>query len=134
MTGPTVSWWRLWQGGWACQSVALASVPGIGVGTRWSLSRGSTKLVCECCSGGWSTRHLPDRSVATMDSRHVRRRLLEEQERLLREIDSLEEDLSEPPAEASEENHHRSHMAEAAAFTLDRQMELTLEENARHAL
>jgi len=69
-----------------------------------------------------------------MDSRHVRRRLLEEQERLLREIDSLEEDLSEPPAEASEENHHRSHMAEAAAFTLDRQMELTLEENARHAL
>lgn len=69
-----------------------------------------------------------------MDSDLVRRRLLEERERLLREIDSLEEDLSDPASEASDENHHRSHMAESAAFTLDRQMELTLEENARHVL
>ncbi|MHB9148609.1 MAG: TraR/DksA family transcriptional regulator [Thermoleophilia bacterium] len=69
-----------------------------------------------------------------MDSALVRRKLLEERERVLREIDSLEENLSDPSSEASEENHHRSHMAESAAFTLDRQMELTLDENARHVL
>ncbi len=69
-----------------------------------------------------------------MDRDVLRDRLLDERERLVREIDSLEGDLADPAAEISEENRHRLHMAETAAFTLDRQMELTLEENARHVL
>ncbi|HZK48711.1 MAG TPA: TraR/DksA family transcriptional regulator [Thermoleophilia bacterium] len=69
-----------------------------------------------------------------MDREQVREVLTEERERLVREIESLEGDPMESPTEVPEEIHPRLHMAENAAYTLDRQMELTLGENARHVL
>ncbi|MBU2603533.1 MAG: TraR/DksA family transcriptional regulator [Actinobacteria bacterium] len=69
-----------------------------------------------------------------MDDDKTRTKLLQERDRLLREIDELEDGLAVSLADTSEESPYDQHMAEAAAFTQERQMDLTLEENARHGL
>lgn len=69
-----------------------------------------------------------------MDHEEVRAQLLRHRERLQREIQGFEEELGEWLAEASDESAYDQHMAETAAVTLDREIELTLEENARGTL
>lgn len=69
-----------------------------------------------------------------MDREALRERLLEERERLEREINELDADLSESLEEASEESPYDQHMAETAAVTLDREIDLSLEENTRASI
>ncbi len=71
-----------------------------------------------------------------MDQDHevLREQLLEERIRLAREIAEFDADLSESLEESSEESPYDQHMAETAAVTLDREIDLTLQENARAAL
>lgn len=69
-----------------------------------------------------------------MDRDALRRRLLEERERLEREIADLDADLSESLEDSSEESPYDQHMAETAGVTLDREIDLTLEENARASI
>jgi len=69
-----------------------------------------------------------------MDSETLKQRLLEERERLQREITELDADLSESLEDSSEESPYDQHMAETAAVTLDREIDLTLEENARSTI
>jgi DnaK suppressor protein len=69
-----------------------------------------------------------------VDREALKRRLLEERKRLTREIDELDADLSESLEDSSEESPYDQHMAETAAVTLDREIDLTLQENVRAAL
>ena len=69
-----------------------------------------------------------------MDRDVLRKELLEERERLQREIAELDADLSESLEDSSEESPYDQHMAETAAVTLDREIDLTLEENARASI
>jgi DnaK suppressor protein len=69
-----------------------------------------------------------------VDLEALKQRLLEEQDRLKREVDELDADLSESLEDSSEESPYDQHMAETAAVTLDREIDLTLQENARAAL
>lgn len=69
-----------------------------------------------------------------MDKEALRERLLVERERLEREIAELDADLSESLEDSSEESPYDQHMAETAAVTLDREIDLTLQENARASL
>jgi len=69
-----------------------------------------------------------------MDPSALRRQLLGERERLEREVAELEADLSESLEDSSEESPYDQHMAETAAITLDREIDLTLEENARASI
>jgi DnaK suppressor protein len=64
----------------------------------------------------------------------LRKRLFDERDRLNREIAELDADLSESLEDSSEESPYDQHMAETAAATLDREIDLTLQENARAAL
>jgi RNA polymerase-binding protein DksA len=64
----------------------------------------------------------------------LKQQLLQERERLITEIDELDADLSESLEDSSEESPYDQHMAETAAVTLDREIDLTLEDNARSAL
>ncbi len=65
------------------------------------------------------------------DDKVLKERLLAERERVLNEISELDSDLSKSLRETSGESPYDQHMAEAAAATLDREIDLTLEENAR---
>lgn len=69
-----------------------------------------------------------------VDRRALKRRLLEDRERLSQEIAELDADLSESLEDSSEESPYDQHMAETATVTLDREIDLTLQENARAAL
>ena len=69
-----------------------------------------------------------------MDHEEARRRLMEERLRLEKEVEVFEDELGESLEDASEESIYDQHMAETAAVTLDREIDLTLEENARAAL
>ena len=69
-----------------------------------------------------------------MDRKALTKHLVEERERLAREIAELDADLSESLEESSEESPYDQHMAETAGVTLDREIDLTLQENARAAL
>lgn len=69
-----------------------------------------------------------------MDREALKRALIAERERLGREIADLDADLSESLEDSSEESPYDQHMAETAAVTLDREIDLTLEENARAAI
>jgi RNA polymerase-binding protein DksA len=69
-----------------------------------------------------------------MDHDALKTALLAERERLSREIDDLDADLSESLEDSSEESPYDQHMAETAGVTLDREIDLTLEENARAAI
>ena len=69
-----------------------------------------------------------------MEREALRQQLLEEQQRLVRELAGLDADLSESLEESSQESPYDQHMAETAAATLDREIDLTLQDNARSAL
>jgi DnaK suppressor protein len=71
-----------------------------------------------------------ERAEASMDRETLRQRLLLERERLEHEIAELDADLSESLEDSSEESPYDQHMAETAAVTLDREIDLTLQENA----
>jgi len=77
---------------------------------------------------------LPPRGREMDDRKALRERLLEERERLNREIADLDADLSKSLEDSSEESPYDQHMAETAGVTLDREVDLTLEENARAAM
>jgi len=77
---------------------------------------------------------LPAKGSRQLDRRALRRQLLQERERLTREIAELDADLSESLEDSSEESPYDQHMAETAAVTLDREIDLTLQNNARAAL
>jgi DnaK suppressor protein len=66
-----------------------------------------------------------------MDFKALKDALVAERERLSREIDDLDADLSKSLEDSSEESPYDQHMAETAGVTLDREIDLTLEENAR---
>jgi len=66
-----------------------------------------------------------------MDKEALREQLLVERERLEHEIAELDADLSESLEDSSEESPYDQHMAETAGVTLDREIDLTLQENAR---
>ena len=68
------------------------------------------------------------------DNKALRERLLAERERVQNEISELDADLSKSLEETSGESPYDQHMAETAAATLDREIDLTLQENARGAL
>ncbi len=70
----------------------------------------------------------------TMDREDARLRLMEERVRLEKEVEVFEDELGVSLEDASEESIYDQHMAETAAVTLDREIDLTLEENARAAL
>jgi DnaK suppressor protein len=69
-----------------------------------------------------------------MDREDLKKTLETERDRLVREIAELDADLSESLEDSSEESPYDQHMAETAAVTLDREIDLTLEENARAAI
>lgn len=69
-----------------------------------------------------------------MDREALRKRLLAEEEHLLQEIADLDAGLSESLEDSSEESPYDQHLAETAAVTLDREIDLTLQENARNTL
>lgn len=69
-----------------------------------------------------------------MDDEALKKALMAERERLTREVAELDADLSESLEDSSEESPYDQHMAETAAVTLDREIDLTLEENARAAI
>jgi DnaK suppressor protein len=69
-----------------------------------------------------------------VDRKALRKQLLEERERVCREISELDADLSESLEDSSGESPYDQHMAETAAVTLDREIDLTLKDNAQAAL
>jgi len=69
-----------------------------------------------------------------VDREALKQRLLQERERLAEEIAELDADLSESLEDSSEESPYDQHMAETAAVTLDREIDLTLQDNARATL
>lgn len=69
-----------------------------------------------------------------IDHEEARRRLMEERLRLEKEVEVFEDELGESLEEASEESIYDQHMAETAAVTLDREIDLTLKEIAGVAL
>jgi RNA polymerase-binding protein DksA len=69
-----------------------------------------------------------------LDRKALKQRLVTERERVLQEISELEAGLSKSLKDTSGESPYDQHMAETAATTLDREIDLTLEENARATL
>ncbi len=69
-----------------------------------------------------------------MDRDGLRERLLAERARLVSEVADLDADLSESLEESSEESPYDQHMAETAAVTLDREIDLSLEENLQASI
>lgn len=69
--------------------------------------------------------------MSSMDLEARKEALIAERERLFREIADLDADLSESLEDSSEESPYDQHMAETAGVTLDREIDLTLQENAR---
>ncbi len=85
---------------------------------------------------GWIDRSVEQtaREEPSMDLEALKLALTAERERLGREIAELDADLSESLEDSSEESPYDQHLAETAAVTLDREIDLTLEENARAAI
>jgi DnaK suppressor protein len=69
-----------------------------------------------------------------VDSKGLKKRLLSERERALQEIAELDADLSKSLEDSSGGSPYDQHMAETAAATLNREIDLTLQDNARAAL
>lgn len=69
-----------------------------------------------------------------MDPDSVREILLAERMRLEREIRELESDLAVSPDESSGESLYDQHMAEMASVTLEREIDLALEDTVRLAM
>jgi RNA polymerase-binding protein DksA len=72
--------------------------------------------------------------AVTVDIEAVKRRLIEEREGIVEERRRLAEDTSRSMEEAVDEDGNDSHMADSASETLDRGIELSLEDNADHLL
>ncbi len=64
----------------------------------------------------------------------IKQRLLDERERVFKEISELDADLSKSLEDTSGESPYDQHMAETATATLDREIDLTLQENAKATL
>ncbi|NLE73194.1 MAG: TraR/DksA family transcriptional regulator [Actinobacteria bacterium] len=69
-----------------------------------------------------------------MDYEDARKQLLSERARLERELDVFRKELELSLEEASGESPYGQHPAENATAAVDRQMDLTLEENLRFVL
>jgi DnaK suppressor protein len=69
-----------------------------------------------------------------LDKKAIKQRLLEERERVFKEFSELDADLSKSLEDTSGESPYDQHMAETAATTLDREIDLTLQDNARATL
>jgi RNA polymerase-binding protein DksA len=69
-----------------------------------------------------------------MEPDQVRKTLRAERDRLEREIHELESDLADSLDESSGESAYDQHMAEMASVTLDREIDLALEDGVRAAL
>jgi RNA polymerase-binding protein DksA len=69
-----------------------------------------------------------------LDEEAIKQRLLEERERVFKEFSELDADLSKSLEDTSGESPYDQHMAETAAATLDREIDLTLQDNARVTL
>lgn len=69
-----------------------------------------------------------------MNYESVREQLLSERSRLERELKVFEQELSSSLEEASGESPYGQHLAENASAALEREMDLTLEENLRDVL
>src|SRR6478735_9775716 len=72
--------------------------------------------------------------AATVDIESVKRRLIEERDGVLEERRRLVEDTSRSMEDAVDEDGNDSHMADSASETLDREMELSIGDNADHLL
>lgn len=72
--------------------------------------------------------------AVTVDIEAVKRRLIEEREGIHEERRRLVEDTSRSMEEAVDEDGNDSHIADSASETLDRGIELSLEDNADHLL
>jgi RNA polymerase-binding protein DksA len=68
------------------------------------------------------------------DHKAFKERLLAERERVLGEISELEAELSISLEDSSGESPYDQHMAETAGATLDREIDLSLQDNARGTL
>jgi DnaK suppressor protein len=69
-----------------------------------------------------------------VDREALRQRLLAEKERVSQEIADLDADLLKSLGDTSGESAYDQHMAETAAATLGREIDLSLQENARGTL
>jgi DnaK suppressor protein len=66
-----------------------------------------------------------------VDDERVRERLVAEKERIEHEIHEFEVELGESSLNTTDENPYDQHMADVAGPTLAREVDLTLEDNAR---
>jgi DnaK suppressor protein len=57
-----------------------------------------------------------------------------ERDRLTAEVEEIESEGREALSDASGENNYRDHMADQGTATFNRELDMTLEENAREAL
>ena len=67
-------------------------------------------------------------------TKELRTWLEAEQARLAAEVEEMEEEGREALSDASGENNYRDHMADQGTATFNRELDMTLEENARDAL
>jgi DnaK suppressor protein len=72
--------------------------------------------------------------MTTVDIAAVRRRLESERERVAEEMRHLLEDTSRSMEDAVDEDGNDSHLADSATETVDREIELSLEDNAQRLL
>jgi DnaK suppressor protein len=72
--------------------------------------------------------------MAVVDTEAARRRLESERERVMEARQHLLDDTSRSMEDAVDEDGNDSHLADSASETLDREMELSLEDNAEHLL
>ena len=70
----------------------------------------------------------------SLDLEAFRQRLTDERARVAEERQRLLEDTSRSMEDASDDDGADSHLADSATETLDREIELTLEDNAGHLL
>jgi DnaK suppressor protein len=70
----------------------------------------------------------------TVDVDRARTRLLGERERVLAEVQVVQDDLSHSLEESFDEDGNDSHLADSASETVDREIEQTLGDNAEHLL
>jgi RNA polymerase-binding protein DksA len=73
------------------------------------------------------------REVA-MDQNRVRETLNSERSRVIREISDVDEALSISLEDSTDENLYDQHMADSATPMLNREIDVSLEENARNVL
>jgi DnaK suppressor protein len=72
--------------------------------------------------------------MAVVDIEAARRRLESERERVIEARQNLLDDTSRSMEDAVDEDGNDSHMADSASETLERGIELSLEDNADHLL